>query len=60
MHSSPRLRRVMFAHQWHSVQEWAEGLDALADLTDDEIDDMLLIDAVAAGDAATAEVGVAA
>lgn len=32
------VRRVVLGHKWDDLAEWVSALDALADLTDDEID----------------------
>jgi len=34
----PQLRRVICAHTWSSVSEWAMALDALAECSEQEIE----------------------
>lgn len=31
------LNRVLSAHEWTSIEEWVDSVNALADLSDDEI-----------------------
>ena len=34
------LNRILYQHKWDSLQDWVTTLDELADLSDDEIEDM--------------------
>ena len=34
------LNRILYQHKWDSLQDWVTTLDELADLTDDEIEDI--------------------
>lgn len=34
------MTRVLYGHRWTSARQWASNLDRLADLTDDEIDEL--------------------
>ncbi len=38
---NPETLNILHLHKWRSVQEWAETLDELADVSDNEIDDLL-------------------
>jgi hypothetical protein len=40
MGNLPQIQRVVYQHDWHCVGEWASALGELADLTDDEIDNL--------------------
>ena len=35
------IKRVVYRHEWTSVAEWVRTLDALADLSDDEISELV-------------------
>lgn len=35
------MNRVLYRHDWQSVEEWASAIDHLADLTEHEIGDMV-------------------
>jgi hypothetical protein len=34
------LSRVLYHHQWNSLDEWTQSISDLADLNDDEIQDL--------------------
>lgn len=36
------LSRVLYSHQWTSLDEWVSAIDRLADLSDREIVDLLV------------------
>ena len=38
MRNLSEMQRVIYRHDWLCVAEWANALDELADLTDDQID----------------------
>lgn len=39
--SEPKeLDRKIYQHHWESLQEWVDALDDLADMTDDELDEI--------------------
>lgn len=38
MVNHPYIRRVICAHSWSNVTEWATALDSLADCTDEELE----------------------
>lgn len=38
---SGRVARVVFGHDWASAREWRQALDALADFSDEAIDEMM-------------------
>jgi len=35
------MNRVLYRHDWQNVEEWASAIDHLADLTEQEIGDMV-------------------
>ncbi|MBK8908761.1 MAG: hypothetical protein IPM60_12905 [Rhodospirillales bacterium] len=35
------MSRTLYHHQWASLDEWVRSVNALADLDDDEIDDLV-------------------
>ncbi len=35
-----QLNRILCQHKWRSLQDWVTTLDELADLSDDEIDEI--------------------
>jgi hypothetical protein len=35
-----QISRVLYRHKWASLEDWVRSLDELADLTDDEIDEV--------------------
>jgi len=35
------MNRVLYRHDWRSVEEWASAIDHLADLTEQEIGEMV-------------------
>lgn len=35
------MSRTLYHHQWASLDEWVQSVYALADLDDDEIDDLV-------------------
>jgi hypothetical protein len=35
------MNRVLYRHDWRSVEEWASAIDHLADLSEQEIGDMV-------------------
>ncbi len=41
MFTTTDLQRVVFSHQWRELSEWASALEALADLTDSDIDTLV-------------------
>jgi hypothetical protein len=34
------LNRILYQHKWRSLQDWVTTLDELADLSDDEIEEI--------------------
>ncbi|TVR96804.1 MAG: hypothetical protein EA406_11050 [Rhodospirillales bacterium] len=36
-----RIARIVSGHEWASTEEWREAVEALADFSDDAIEDML-------------------
>jgi hypothetical protein len=38
--SLQEMNRVIYRHGWGSLNEWAEGIDRLADLTDAELEEL--------------------
>ena len=40
------MTRVLYRHDWTSVDQWASSLDQLADLSDDEIDELERLGAI--------------
>jgi len=34
------LNRILYQHKWDSLQDWVATLDELADLSDDEIEEI--------------------
>lgn len=34
------IRRVVYRHKWASLEDWVRSLDELADLDDDDIDEV--------------------
>ena len=34
------MSRVLYRHHWESVEDWAENVNRLADLTDPEINEL--------------------
>ncbi|MBL8667886.1 MAG: hypothetical protein JNM48_10545 [Rhodospirillales bacterium] len=41
MTTTADLQRVVFSHQWRELSEWARAVDALADLSDSEIEKLV-------------------
>jgi len=41
MEDIQKIRRVVYRHDWSSLSEWASALDALADMTDDQISELV-------------------
>jgi hypothetical protein len=35
-----QLNRILYQHKWRSLQDWVTTLDELADLSDDEIEEI--------------------
>jgi len=40
MSNLQEMTRVLYRHDWNSVDQWASNLDQLADLSDPEIDEL--------------------
>jgi hypothetical protein len=40
MSNLQEMTRVLYRHDWTSVDQWANNLDQLADLSDPEIDEL--------------------
>jgi|APTNR8051073442_1049403.scaffolds.fasta_scaffold07907_6 hypothetical protein len=39
----PTISRVLYDHNWISIAEWADTFRLLADLSDDQIDEITLV-----------------
>lgn len=37
------MSRVLYRHSWDSLDDWVDALNDLADLSDDDIDDVVRI-----------------
>ncbi len=37
------MSRVLYRHNWDSLDDWVDALNDLADLSDDDIDDVVRI-----------------
>ena len=37
------MSRVLYSHNWDSLDDWVDALNDLADLSDDDIDDVVRI-----------------
>jgi hypothetical protein len=37
------MSRVLYRHNWDSLDDWVDALNELADLSDDDIDDVVRI-----------------
>ena len=48
------MGRVLCSHRWDDVREWAQAVDQLASLTEQEIAELVLLTAVP-GDASAAQ-----
>jgi hypothetical protein len=46
MSNLQEMSRVLYRHEWTSVDQWASGLEQLADLSDHEIDELERLGAV--------------
>ncbi|MBL8668602.1 MAG: hypothetical protein JNM48_14180 [Rhodospirillales bacterium] len=45
----PRLHRLLYRHQWTDVADWGRAIAALADLSEPDIDRLLMTGGAAAG-----------
>ncbi len=46
MSDQEQLNRILCQHKWRSLQDWVTTLDELADLSDDEIDEIQRLNVV--------------